>query len=194
MSESVSKPVSERDSVHPLTDLPTHPPTVPKVLLFHGRGVISSLIRWQTRGQYSHAAFLLPDGQILESWQGDGVRLKTLSDYRGIDVYEIPGMTPAQWAIAIEWALAQVGKKYDYWSIIRFVSRRKLPANDKLFCSELLFAACALAGYNLFERIEASAVSPSLLAITPLIRLSAVQTFARGPLTAPGAETKPAVT
>jgi hypothetical protein len=167
---------------------------IPKVLLFRGRGLISALIRWQTRGEYSHAAFLLPDGQILESWPGAGVRIKRLTDYKGIDVYDVLGITPEQWASALSFAQSQLGKKYDYWSIIRFVSRRNLPQNDKWFCSELLFVSLMMAGFHLFERVEGSAISPAVLAITPLLELSAIQTLEGGPLTEPGAEEKVAVT
>jgi hypothetical protein len=167
---------------------------LPKVLLFRGRGFISALIRWQTRGEYSHAAFLLPDGQILESWPGAGVRIKTLTDCKGIDVYDVLGISPEQWESALSYAKAQVGKKYDYWSVIRFVSRRNLPKNAKWFCSELVFVSLVMAGFHLFERVEGSTVSPAILAITPLLELSAVQTLEGGPLTEPGAEEKVVVT
>ncbi len=144
-------------------------PCSPAVLLFRGKGIISALIRWQTRGEYSHAALLLPDGRIVESWQGDGVRIKTLTDWKNIDRLHIPVMSDSQWADAIAFALAEVGRGYDYWAIIRFISRRRMPENDKWFCSELVFAALAHVGVKLFERIEPWAVSPGLLAISPML-------------------------
>jgi hypothetical protein len=107
------------------------PITSPAVLLFRGKGVISTLIRWQTRGEYSHAALLMPDGMIVESWQGAGVRVTSLSDWSHIDRLSIP--------------------------------------NARWFCSELVFAALAHAGVHLFARIEPWAVSPGLLAISPLL-------------------------
>lgn len=139
----------------------------PAILLFRGRGIISTLIRWQTRGQCSHAALLMPDGRIIESWQGDGVRVKTLSDWDGIDRYDVPGMSAAQWDDAIAFAMAEVGRGYDYWAVIRFISRQRMPDNQRWFCSELVFAAMAHAGARLFERIEPWAVSPGLIAISP---------------------------
>lgn len=145
--------------------------TEPAVLLFRGRGAISTLIRWQTRGEYSHAALLLPDGQIVEAWQGRGVRVKRLSDWEGIDKFTVLGMRAEQWDKAIKVALAEVGKGYDYWAIIRFISRGRMPENDSWFCSELVFSALAQAGVKLFDRIEPSAVSPGLLAISPMLRL-----------------------
>ena len=40
------------------TDTTTMKPPIkgPAILLFKGRGIVSTLIRWQSRGQYSHAA------------------------------------------------------------------------------------------------------------------------------------------
>lgn len=141
----------------------------PAVLLFHGRGIISSLIRWQTRGNYSHAALLLPNGQILESWQGAGVRVKTLKNWDGIDIYHVDGIKSDQWVSAIKFAEAQLGKKYDYRAILRFLTRKKLSSNDRWFCSELVFEALRQAGVKLLDRIDSSAVSPSTLSISPIL-------------------------
>lgn len=139
-----------------------------KVLLFRGRGLISSLIRWQTRSQYSHAAFLLADGEtIVEAWQGDGVRKKKVTDWSNIDVFHVLGATEAQMNYAANFALAQVGKKYDYRQVFRFLTRIGGKNNGKWFCSELVFAALQHAGINLLERIEPWAVSPGLLALSP---------------------------
>lgn len=139
------------------------------ILLFHGRGLISALIRWQTRGRYSHAALLLPDGRIVEAWSGDGVRVKRLTDWSGVDCYMIPGMTAAQWDDAIAFALDQLGKGYDYWAIVRFISRERMPDNDRWFCSELVFAAIEHAGVRLFERTHSWSISPGTLEISPLL-------------------------
>jgi uncharacterized protein YycO len=142
-------------------------PNEPAILLFRGRGILSTLIRWQSRGKYSHAAILLPNGRIVESWQGSGVRIKKLKDWRDIDAFAVPGMTTAQWDDAIEFAIGQVGKGYDYLGVLRFVSRRPSPENERWFCSELVFDALRHAGVDLFERIEGWAVSPGLLEISP---------------------------
>jgi uncharacterized protein YycO len=141
----------------------------PAILLFHGKGLISSLIRWQTRGKYSHAAFLLPSGEILESWQGDGVRVKTLKNWDGIDIFHVAGISDDDWEYIIQYAKQQVGKKYDYRAIVRFITRKKLESNDRWFCSELVFESLSQAGIKLLDRIDSSEVSPSTLAISPLL-------------------------
>ena len=141
----------------------------PCVLLFKGKGVISGSIRWQTRSIYSHAAILLPDGKIIESWQGDGVRIKELKNWDNIDAFYVKGMSDEQWDKAIWFAKKQIGKKYDYIAILRFITRTKHPDNQTWFCSELVFAALLYAGVQLLKRIAASNVSPALLGLSSLL-------------------------
>lgn len=143
--------------------------TTPSILLFRGRGAVSALIRWQTRSVYSHAAILMPDGRIVEAWQGAGVRTTTLSDWQGIDRFAVPSLTDAQWRAASTFALRQVGQGYDYAGVARFLSRRDTPENGRWFCSELVFAAIQHAGLNLLERIPPAEVSPGHLALSPLL-------------------------
>lgn len=142
-----------------------------KLLLFKGRGIISRLIRWQTRSKYSHAAILVDEesSTIIESWQGAGVRSKKITDWRDIEVFNVDLQGEHKEAAVLMFLIDQVGKHYDYSGVIRFVSRRKPPRadNQKWFCSELVFAAFQYAGVNLLERIDAAAVSPGLLALSP---------------------------
>lgn len=147
-----------------------HFPPRPAVLLFRGRGIVSSLIRWQSRAPYSHAALLMPDGRIVESWQGAGVRIKMLSDWTDIDAYSCPLMDEGDWDMAIRFALKQVGKPYDYLGVARFVTRRPSPINDKWFCSELVYRALQVAGVDLFARIQPWEISPGMLSYSPLLR------------------------
>ena len=144
----------------------------PAVLLFDSKGLVSSLIRWQTRGEVSHAGLLLPDGRCLESMQGDGVRIRELTpaDWQTVEAFRVSRMTAGQWERAIQFANGELGCGYDYWAVVRFVSRRRMPKNDKWFCSELVFAALQAAGVNLLERIEASEVSPQAIRTSPLLQ------------------------
>lgn len=137
---------------------------LPKILLFKGRGTVSSLIRWQTRGKYSHAAFLRPDGRIIESWMTEGVRIKKLSDWSNIDAFDIKDITEEQGILAMNYAQKQVGMKYDWWGVVRFVSRDSLPdAVHRWFCSELVYHSLSMAGVHLFRDTAAYEVSPDLL-------------------------------
>lgn len=144
----------------------------PRILLFKGKGVISRLIRWQTNGQYSHAALQLPDGKIIEAWHKPAeVRVRPpLKDWSNVDAFDVEGMTAKQWTLAAQWAQMQIGKKYDFSGVFRFVTRWRKEQDDKWFCSELVFAALKYAGVNLLERVQASQVSPTVLSFSPLLK------------------------
>lgn len=158
-----------------LGDASYYGPVKPAVLLFRGKGIISALIRWQTRGQFSHAALLMRDGRIVESWQGVGVRVHTLNNWEGVTKFDVVGMTDEQFDVAINFALSKLGKSYDYWAIVRFISRKRMPNNDRWFCSELTVAALEHAGIKLLERIEAYEVSPGMLSHSPLLNIRSIQ-------------------
>lgn len=50
------------------------PPLGPVYVCLHrGTSVVSRLIRWQNRSDYSHASLMLPMGQHIESREGKGV-------------------------------------------------------------------------------------------------------------------------
>jgi uncharacterized protein YycO len=147
----------------------------PAVLLFRGRGIISMLIRWQSRSPYSHAALLMPDGRIVESWQGSGVRIKSVKDWTDIEIYDVVAMDDFAWSLALDFAADLVGSGYDYKAVMRFVSRRPASDNERWFCSELVFAALQSAGISLLSRISAAAVSPGMLALSPLLVRREVQ-------------------
>lgn len=146
----------------------------PKILLFKGQGAISKLIRWQTNGQYSHAAIQREDGRIIEAWHNPAkVRLRgPLQNWNNVEAYDIVGMSDAQWAKAIEYAEAQIGKKYDFGGVLRFVTRWRKKKDDKWFCSELVYQAVLEAGVPLLARIQCSQVSPAVLSFSPLLRQS----------------------
>ena len=148
----------------------------PAILLFRGRGALSTGIRWFTRGTWSHAALLTREGSIVEAWQGKGVRERFLYDWRGIDKFDVPGATDEQWDRAIAFALSQIGADYDYGAIFKFLSRRQERPDGKWFCSELVYEAFKNAGYPLLsEWVESSTVWPTMLAMSPLVKLRIVQ-------------------
>ena len=146
----------------------------PRVLLFKGKGMISRLIRWQTNGKYSHAALQLPSGRIIEAWHKPAkVRLRgRLDDWSNVEAFDVEGMTPYKWDKATEWIEQQIGKKYDFSGVFRFLSRRRKDRDDKWFCSELVFQAVKEGGVDLLERIQCSQVSPTVLSFSPLLKKS----------------------
>jgi len=145
--------------------------SAPTILLFRGRGLISAAIRWQTRSRYSHAAILLPDERtIVEAWPGAGVRVKTVTDWSGIDRFQVCVDDINTEALKI-FLKEQVGMGYDYKGVLRFLSRHSDADQERKrwFCSELVYTAFERLGILLFRDTRAWEVSPGMLARSPLL-------------------------
>jgi uncharacterized protein YycO len=141
-----------------------------QILLHHGTGLLNSLIRWQTRSHYAHASVLLHDDDnvIVQSLPGKGVHVARLTDRRGVDRFHISTNQSFEGPVA-QFLLSQVGKRYDYASIFRFLTREKSLNNNRWFCSELVFAAFAAGGIRLLNCQEPYKISPALLALSPYL-------------------------
>jgi len=86
----------------------------PRILLFRGTGWISRFIRWQTNGEYSHAAVELPDGRIIEAWHRGGVRVRDpLTDFSGVEAFDVPDLTDEQWTKAVGFMFTKIGDPYE---------------------------------------------------------------------------------
>lgn len=137
------------------------------ILLYQGKGLISRLIEWQTRGPWSHAAIQIGD-TVIESHAKTGVVSRPFSQKTDVkDVLRLRADVTSSQAEAMTMFLsAQLGKKYDYTMVMRFVSRRQESrrSSNKWFCSELVFAAFQHAGITLLARTEPWEVSPRMLA------------------------------
>lgn len=143
-----------------------------KVLLFHGRGLLSALIRWQTRGLYSHAAFYDESTDtVYEAWQGKGVRArKGIAPGPGVHMFEMEGLIATQAQRIREFCETHVAAKtgYSYIGVLRFVTRRKVDEPDRVFCSEFIIRGAAAADFWLFSRLaEPHWISPTHLAWSP---------------------------
>ncbi|PIE83154.1 MAG: hypothetical protein CSA09_03565 [Candidatus Contendobacter odensis] len=86
------------------------------ILLSTGKSVVSTAIRGGTMSRYSHAALYIGNGQVIESI-GSGVTQQSLSSAMSDDtlvtVYRRINMRDAQAKKVIQYAKAQLGKKYD---------------------------------------------------------------------------------
>ena len=148
----------------------------PLILLYKGKSLTSRLIKWQSRGEYSHAAILFGD-KVYESREFSGVSCR---DIEAIDaaadcyvlsehgVYLLPGGQSERWL------QEQCGKKYDYAMVLDFVLRRRKQesrrSSNKWFCSELAFMFFdEKLGIKLLNT-DACMVSPHLLSLSPLIK------------------------
>lgn len=159
----------------------------PKVyfLFYRGTGLISALIRWQSRGPYAHVAIAFeepsevaaqPLTRIIEAREWRGVIETVLVGAVERLAGGLPGAPrlarlncPLDSTAFLAWAKSKVGHSYDYSSVLRFISRRQASrhSSGKWFCSELAFAGAAKFGCELLSRTEPWAVSPSGLWLSP---------------------------
>lgn len=145
------------------------------IALHRGSGIVSRLIRWQQRGEWSHASVILRSGAVIESREFIGVRqLPKLTAAKGelIQVFSVE-CTDEQADKIEEFLKAQIGKKYDYPMVLGFMSRSSREGQQsggKWFCSELAFAAFLRNGIALLARIDPWAVSPPHLSYSPLLK------------------------
>ena len=146
--------------------------------IHRGVGLVSHLIQWQQRSDVSHVSIIDEDDMLIEAreWRGC-VRARSLSQVQAesssrftVMYVEVPR---SKYEAAMRFARAQLGKRYDYLSIIRFVTRHQCSRNDngKWFCSELAFVVAKEAGVTLLQLIEPWAVSPGLFHYSPLLQL-----------------------
>jgi uncharacterized protein YycO len=143
-----------------------------RIGLHRSSGLVSRLIKWQTRSDYSHASLVLEDDSILESMQGKGVVMNRKLHEAGerIDLFTVHALASVH-QDALQFAKDQLGKGYDYTMVARFISRRgaNRSASGKWFCSELVFAAFKESGLPLLRDTESWEVSPELLSKSPYL-------------------------
>jgi len=143
-----------------------------QILAYKGLSWVSKAIRWQTRSDYSHIAIELDDGSVIEAWHVGGVAhnqsFRTVHT-KGTPVDAFAILEKIDENEALAFLLDQVGKKYDFGSIARFMTRRDEPHDEKWFCSELAMAGVSKGGVDLLKRIPASHVSPGHMVTSPLL-------------------------
>ncbi len=123
---------------------------------YSGRGTGSKLIKWFTRGAYSHnsVVIIIDDYTVeYESLQGSGVvrhTPNTLSSHT-YDSLEAP-LSKEQVLAANDLLLSLVGAKYDWKGVFGFVLKRKKHLMSRWFCSELLAFVLYKVKYPLSRR------------------------------------------
>jgi len=156
-----------------------------ELLYYHGKSWVSKAIQWQSRSPISHIA-MRRDDVTIEAWhkplpfgkvqKNEGKLSPFVLHTPGtrIDVFTVPRLDEpgGEWiqGRAWSWALSQVGKKYDFRMVLRFVPRMSetKASADKWFCSELVTMAFTVGSYPLLERQSAAFVAPGALYISPL--------------------------
>ncbi|MEI6034515.1 MAG: hypothetical protein WCS65_09575 [Verrucomicrobiae bacterium] len=141
------------------------------IALFRGTGAISAAIRWQARGDYSHAAWLCADGSVIESHISCGVAHVAhpwVNNTSPADIFAVRCLTGGQMLQIASFLQRRVGAGYDWLGIVRFLSHVNRDNEARWFCSELVAEACEMAGRPLLHT-DGFRISPSLLAWSPTL-------------------------
>mgnify|MGYP003388997292 CR=1 FL=1 len=147
-----------------------------QLAFYKGKSIISKLIRWKTRGVYSHVAVVFSKYDVLEAWQGtNSVRwIKSLSaghtSGTPVDIFDLDAEVDIKAALAF--AQAQIGKKYGYRTILKFLTGTSDDSQNDWICSEIALAIVRAGDVNLLARVDAYKVSPVALSWSPLLKFN----------------------
>lgn len=129
-------------------------------------GIAAKLTQWFTMQPYTHCElFLEPHSLALSArTDGIGVSLKPAKEVlQKSAVWEFWCVPTSDQQALNTWALAQVGKRYDYADIARLFSPVSVKFSDSWFCSELCYVAARDFGKIHIQRVSADLVHPGLL-------------------------------
>ena len=141
-----------------------------KIVFYKGNSFVDKCILFFSRGGYSHCSIILDDDSRIEAKPFTRVHkcnsiVDGINSKCHIDVFNVE-TTEEQYIIIKDFLTKQIGKKYDYLSILGFVlytSENGRKAYRHWICSELVFVAFKQAGINLLDRVDAWKVSPTIL-------------------------------
>jgi hypothetical protein len=171
-----------------------------QIALYKGKSWTSRAIKFLTRSPYSHAAYLFDNdaaeaarrlaksgalgkithyncGSVIEAWEPGGVRnTRSLSDGHTpgtrVDIFALDApLNDLDEEKLLTWLSLQLGHAYDFWNVLRFVSKRKGRRNSGWFCSELCFAGLSRLQRDLFRRTQPWEVPPGWISRSPALSL-----------------------
>lgn len=143
--------------------------------------MIAGALRWWSRGAFNHVGVLDEStGLFYEARELKGVQVRFWEAVK-LDLeesgatwkaFEVPALSYGQGLALRDFLRAQCGKRYDYLGVIRFVSRRPMPASSfdrRWFCSELIADAFAQVGLPLLNA-PGWKISPETLSYSPKLK------------------------
>lgn len=92
------------------------------VVFVRGKGIISTLIKWIDKGEFSHVVIALENGNCINAEYGTRISIVPFEydDYKVIDLK----LTKEEKKILNRIAQNYVGKKYDYGEILHILLKR----------------------------------------------------------------------
>lgn len=152
-----------------------------RIALYRPYDLIDKTICFFSRGNYCHTAIVFKDGSAIEARPFKKVRKIPNLWYERkqnqvVEVYDIE-TTISQEKIIKKFLKRQLGKSYDYFSVVGFtVNKTEIGRKEygRWFCSELVFCAFKQAGINLLERIYQWEATPVIVSYSEKLKLNKV--------------------
>jgi uncharacterized protein YycO len=142
------------------------------VRLYRGKSIISKLIKWQTRGEFTHAAIII-GGELYEAKEFKGVQTRSTTEPKDTDYEDfIVEASALQEDQALEFVKRQLGKPYDYTMVIRFIthqSQETRKSSGVWFCSEFVLATLLKIGIKALNA-DPCMVNPEVLSWSPILK------------------------
>lgn len=142
------------------------------VIFVKGTGLVSRMIRFVTGGEWSHCAIFLDDNTLLETEWSTKCRIINIEDTDYLEkeheVISIP-LTQEQKELLQVVTYMTLGKKYDFWLILKLLIkclfRTKIKKNsyETLVCSELVGYVLLSLGIFTYDEVHIANTSPSEL-------------------------------
>lgn len=135
-----------------------------KILFFRDDLPVSRLIQYANSCKWQHVAAVFGDTVIEARFAG--VSVTTIDEIKSRGEYHIIDVRLPDEPTAYNFALKQVGKKYDFSALLGFKAMLNLENPNAWYCSELV-AAIAKAGGTSLVRENLISVTPRDLWVLP---------------------------
>lgn len=138
--------------------------------------IISKIICFITRSEWSHTSIYLEDDIIISSVPLKGVCFGKVTDGKVRKYYRIKDIDNEKSKLIANYAVSKLGKPYDFIQAIvlgcriifdKVLKRGKDYSPDKFICSELVAEACASQGVFFGKYVDN--VLPSVIANSELV-------------------------
>ena len=124
------------------------------------------VVKWWTDSIFDHVEICMGDRKVVGARPSGGVQVRDISKFES-----------EKWCLArpaitlldkdkdaiINFALSQVGKKYDFISLLGFPMDRNIDNPNKWFCSEFVGKAFNVGNYPLIPRKSPNRIPPELI-------------------------------
>lgn len=144
-----------------------------KIHFWRGTGFIAGAIRFFSWGPMAHVGMQI-DNTMYEAREFRGVVKSRFPDQkrRMPNRSLVVECSEEQYNEIFDWWESRIGRRYDYLSVFRFVYRKGETdrTTGSWFCSEAVMDACEAGGIRLFDRVDSSKVTPSMIYWSPVLK------------------------